>query len=117
MAEAGTPSRLKVAVHWTLSCGVFASGSLMVVGLAIALLGNQTRPEGMPAGVFELFRTAVAGNATSIIDLSLLLLMLTPPVRVAVLAVGWAWSGHRRFAFAALAVLAILGLSMVLGVA
>jgi hypothetical protein len=116
MADARRPSRLKLAVHWTLLSGVLASGSLMLLGLTLALLGNEPRPEGPPANIAEMFHAAAAGSGTAIVDLALLLLMLTPPLRVAVLAAGWTWSGNRRFALIALVVLALLGLSVRLGI-
>jgi uncharacterized membrane protein len=47
--------------------------------------------------------------------LGLLILIGTPVLRVAVLAVGWWMMGDRRFAAVALTVLALLGLSLALG--
>ncbi len=103
-------------MHWTLLGGVLTSGALMLVGLAIALFGAAPRPEGAPADLAKLIRAAATGDGTSIIDLALLVLMITPPMRVVVLGVGWAWSGNRRFAAVALTVLTLLALSVFLGI-
>jgi uncharacterized membrane protein len=116
MADPRQNERLQRAVHWTLLGGVALSGSLMLVGLAVALLGAQPRPHNMPPGLVALLRTSLSGNGASMIELALLVLMATPVMRVAVLGIGWAMSGTRRFAVVALAVLALLGFSIFLGI-
>lgn len=116
MPDAKQPAKLKLAVHWTLLAGVLASGSLMLLGLAIALLTDQPRPEGPPAELRDILRSALSGNGIAIINVALLLMMLTPLLRVAVLAAGWAASGNRRFAAVALLVLALLAISVAIGI-
>ena len=109
-------SRLARAVHQTLFFGVAFSGVLLFAGLVIVLVRGQPRPEGPPLSLGQLLRTALAGSGVSLLDLGVLLLMCTPLARVAVLAVGWMMTGRRRFAAVAIAVLALLGLSLFLGI-
>jgi uncharacterized membrane protein len=109
-------TRLERSVHLTLLSGAVVSGALMLAGLMIVLVAQEPRPQAVPPGVAQLVRMAVAGNGTSMIDLGLLLLLCTPLLRVAVLAVGWMLTGDRRFAAVALIVLSLLGLSLALGI-
>ncbi len=74
--------RLERSVEWVLTAGVAMSGALLLLGLA---LGRE-----------PLLRAGVV------------LLMLTPGVRVLVLTLGLFWEGDRRFGFVSLGVLAIL---------
>jgi uncharacterized membrane protein len=108
--------RLEHAVHLTLLAGVTASGLLLFAGLLLLFAGHQPRPEGLPPAFRALLQGAFRGDGLSIIHLALLLLMATPLVRVAVLAVGWAAQGDRRFAAVALIVLGLLAVSLAIGV-
>ena len=74
--------RLETSVERVLTAGVVASGALLLVGLSLA-----SEP---------LLRAGVV------------LLMLTPVVRVLVLTLGLFREGDLRFGFVSLAVLAIL---------
>ncbi len=74
--------RLETSVERVLTAGVVASGALLLLGLA---LGRE-----------PLLRYGV------------LLLMLTPVVRVLVLTLGLFREGDRRFGFVSLAVLVVL---------
>ena len=74
--------RLETSVERVLTAGVVASGGLLLLGLA---LGQEA-----------LLRYGV------------LLLMLTPVVRVLVLTLGLFREGDRRFGFVSLAVLVVL---------
>ncbi len=117
MADIGRDDpRLARTVHRTLLSGVVLSGVLLLAGLVIVLVRGDLSPYAPPLGLGQLLRTATKGNGVSLLDLGVLLLMCTPLVRVAVLAVGWAMTGCRRFAAVAFAVLALLGLSLFLGI-
>lgn len=100
--------RLERAVHRTLLGGVLLSGAFMLLGLALVLTQRIFDAGATSSSTLEY--------GTSLIDGGILLLMLTPLVRVAVLAIGWLWTGERTFAAVALAVLALLGWSLILGV-
>ncbi len=108
--------RLQNWVHRTLLLGVSASGVLLTLGLAFVYLHHEIRPEGPPPTLPDIVREAWSGSGVSIILLGLLLLMVTPLLRVAVLAVGWTMVGNRRFALVAIGVFCLLGLSIVLGI-
>ncbi len=110
------PYRLERWVHRTLLVGVAATGSLLLLGLVLLFARHEPRPEAPPPGLRILLRLAFSGSGLAIIDLALLILMATPVARVAVLAIGWAAEGNRRFAIVATVVLVLLGLSLVLGV-
>jgi hypothetical protein len=81
----------------------------------IVFLRQELRPEGPPPSLGVLMRGALWGDGLSITDLALLVLMVTPLVRVAVLAAGWTLMRQHRFAVVAFVVLGLLGLSLALG--
>jgi uncharacterized membrane protein len=63
-----------------------------------------------------LFTQAIAGDGRSMINVGLIVLMLTPVVRVLMLAVGWSAARHWWMAGVAATVAALLAVSMALGV-
>ena len=106
---------LRRVVHYSLLGGVTLSGLVLVIGLSLGF--NRVAVEqGQPPPVPMLLRDALAGQSTAVLNVGLLILMLTPLVRVATLSLGWAI--RRQWLFAAVAglVLALLLLSMSLGV-
>jgi uncharacterized membrane protein len=103
------------AVQWTLLFGVVFSGMLMALGIVFVFLRNEPRPEGPPPDLGVLLRGAFGGDGLSLIELAMLSLMITPVLRVAILAVGWTCTGPRRFAVVAFVVLTILGIGIVMG--
>lgn len=103
-------------VQRVLFLGVAVSGLLLGSGLIVLFVRHEPRPEGPPPELLSLFRSAFAGSGLAIIYLATMLLMATPILRVAVLAIGWTIAGDRRFALVALIVLGLLGLSVALGV-
>ena len=115
MAGPHSPDPLAHRVHRTLLAGVVAGAVLMALGLAVALVRGQPGPAPTPGSVRAMFGRAMAGDAAALVDLGLLVLILTPAVRVLVLVIGWAAAGDRLFAAVAGVVLALLGLSMWLG--
>jgi uncharacterized membrane protein len=106
---------LRRVVHYSLLGGVSLSGLILVIGLTLGLSQAEAEP-GTPPPFAVLLRDALAGHSTAVIDLGLLVLMLTPLLRVATLSLGWAI--RRQWLFAAVAglVFALLLLSMFLGV-
>ena len=111
-----TRSRLARWVHYSLRAGVVASGLLLGAGLVAGTVRGRPPFQREPLPPGAALAAAAAGDGAALIDLGLLVLMATPVVRVAVLAVGWAAAGDRRFAAVAAAVLALLGVSLYLGV-
>jgi hypothetical protein len=119
MAGAGRRPRargLERAVHRSLLGGLLASGLLLVAGLAIVLATGEQRGAGPPPPFATLLAGAAAGRGVAIVDVGLLILMLTPALRVAVLGFGWARARELRFALVAASVLALLVVSVLLGV-
>lgn len=114
--DANNSERLQWWVHVTLLGGVILSGIALLIGLALVFVAHQPRPEEPPPAVGHLLWHAVLGDGVAVIYVGLLLLMLTPLARVAMLAVGWTLGRDRRFALAAATVLALLVLSLLLGV-
>lgn len=109
-------SAVRHRVHLVLQVGVVASGLLLAVGLAVVLFGPGDVSGGLPTSVSAAARGVLRGDGLSLIALGLLVLMATPVMRVAVLAVSWSLEGDRRYAAIAFAVLAILTVSVALGV-
>lgn len=108
--------RLGRWVHRTLLSGLVASGLLLASGLAVALARGLATRSGPPPPLRAVLAGATRGDGSDLLDLGLLVLIATPVVRVAVLAIGWAIDRNWRFAAVALAVLALLGAGMALGV-
>jgi uncharacterized membrane protein len=116
MERAEETHRMGLWVHRSLISGLVVSGLLLIGGLALVLIAGHPRPEGPPPGFNDLLHAAVRGDAVALMDLGLLALMVSPVVRVAVLAVGWTCEREWRLLAVALLVLALLGLSMAMGV-
>lgn len=98
-------------ISWTLRLGVWSSAALMITGLLIAWLsaGSLHLPgENPPPG--EVFHRLLSGSVdpTTLIFAGLLLLMLTPFLRVLTAAVAFAVEKDRAFVIVALIVLAML---------
>lgn len=115
MVDAPDTDRLARWVHRILLTGVVAAGLLLAIGLVVVVAGGNPRPIGPPAPVQSMPARLAAGDGVAMIESGLLVLVLTPCVRVVVLAIGWGFAGHRRDAVVAAIVLALLGLSVWLG--
>ncbi len=118
MAKKAHPHHLEHWVHLCLLAGLLFSGALLIVGLGVTLFSDQPRPlpGEPPPPLHLLIRAALAGNGVALADLGMLVLIATPILRVAVLAVGWGMTGNRRFMAVSLVVLALLAVSFFLGV-
>ena len=102
-------------VHWTLLSGLAASAVLLVAGL-IAMLVQGHESAAPHAPLDTLIRDAVQFRGPALSTLGLLVLMITPILRVVVLLAGWTMRRDWRFAAVALVVLALLILSLSVGV-
>lgn len=103
-------------VHYTLLAGASMSAILLMAGLFIVLVRGTPRPEVAPP-LSEILRQAFMTNGVDLIYLGLLLLMITPVVRVMMLVYGYARIGWRRFSLISLLVLLLLGIGLALGIA
>lgn len=115
MVDAPDSIRLARWVHRILLTGVLAAGLLLAVGLVVAVGDGNPRPVGPPAPIQSMPARLAAGDGVAMIELGLLVLVFTPGLRVMVLAIGWAFAGDRRAAMVAAIVLALLCLSVWLG--
>lgn len=107
--------RLEHWVHWTLLGGLMVSALLLVTGmLALVTGGKVSTPP--PQSLGALLREGMQFHGPALTVLGLLVLMITPILRVIVLLIGWSLEREWRFTAVALAVLALLIASLVLGV-
>lgn len=107
--------RLEHWVHWTLLGGLCLSAVLLVAGLlAMLAQGEVSAPPSQPLGT--LVRDSLKLQGPALTALGLLVLMITPILRVIVLLCGWALEREWRFTAVAFAVLALLIASLLLGV-
>ncbi len=106
----GTPPPARVkdefiiqdAAAWVLRVGVILSVSVMILGLTLSFIHAPPTIKEMQHVTFNpnpaaMYHGVLAGNAKSIIDLGLLLLVLTPITRVAVSVVLFAVVDHDWF--------------------
>ena len=95
----------------TLRAGVWGSGGFIVLGLVLAWIsGSPLRLPSENPTPGEVFRSLFAGtlDPITLIFTGLLLLMLTPFLRVLIAAIGFAVEKDRRFVVVALAVFSML---------
>jgi uncharacterized membrane protein len=115
MAQRTVAERLNWAVHLSLLFGLVISGSLLILGTTISLASHEAKPPQHPPSVATMLSQAIHGNGVAILNLGIFVLMLTPILRVIVLAVGWLLERQWRFAAIALFVLVLLTTSLLLG--
>lgn len=113
--EQASPGKLAHAVHSLLLSGLIVSCLLLLLGLVLVFWKQQPRPAGIPDAGFKLLQHAAQGDGVAILNLGLLILMLTPAMRVTVLVIGWSLERDWRFASIALGVLVLLAISLGLG--
>jgi uncharacterized membrane protein len=102
-------------VHWTLLSGLAVSAVLLIAGLIAMLL--QGHESASPHESFSaILSAALRCQGPALTTLGLLVLMITPILRVIVLLIGWVLRRDWLFAVVALVVLALLVLSLLLGV-
>jgi uncharacterized membrane protein len=102
-------------IHHILLAGVLISAILLMLGLSIVLI------QGMPLSEFtptpgRVLSQAFRADGIGLIYLGLLLMMMTPVARVAMLVYGYARMGWWRFALVSLLVLLLLLAGLALGV-
>jgi len=107
---------LRRAVHFSLLAGLLASAGFLIAGLAIRFVQGQPAAGAQPPQLATLAQRALQGNSDPLLDVGLLLLVLTPVLRIVVLGIGWAVERNWRFALVAFFVMILLGFSVALGV-
>lgn|SRR5487761_1809623 len=109
------PHQLQHWVHRILLGGLVVSAALLLAGMVIMLVrGGQEASPHTPLA--SLLRDAARLNGPALTTLGLLVLMITPILRVVVLLIGWAVRRDWVFAAISLVVLALLMISLLLGV-
>ena len=98
-------------VQWVLRLGLAISCVLLAVGLAIALATGEH--VAVPVRLHHLLSEGT--TADRVISLGLLLLAMTPVVRVLSLVVIYTIERDRRFAVVALVVVAVLAAAILSG--
>lgn len=108
--------RLEHWVHWTLLGGLSVSAVLLVAGiLAMLAQGEPAATPHQPLG--ELVRESTQFKGPALTVLGLLVLMITPILRVVILLLGWTLQREWRFSAVSLVVLVLLIVSLLLGTA
>lgn len=115
MSVGNSTDRMAHWVHIALFSGLVASGLLLALGFALLLAVPHPQAESGALEISVLFSRAASGDGTAVLALGLLVLMLTPVLRVMVLAIGWLHQRDWAFAAVAISVLALLAASMALG--
>ena len=127
--RAHSPWAIEDLVGGVLRIGGLASAAVIALGLMLLipagtgkrLLLEQLMSEhavfiaDLPTSLGAVVVGALHGRPVAIIDLGLMLLILTPVLRVALSAAFFAVHGDRRYALISSAVLALLLLGFVLG--
>ena len=109
------PVRFRLIVSYVLLIGVLISAALIAVGFVLALaVGWQTSllgsaaPNGGTADFGRILRGLLALTPTAIVQLGLVVLVLTPVVRVATSLIAFAIERDRLYVLITLAVFAVL---------
>ena len=98
-------------VSTVLLIGSFCAAVLLILGLGILVF--QTQPEDYLTSLVrpyfsDIFSNLLKGEPTAIINLGILLMMLTPFLRVVVAVFTFLWEKDFRYATVALGVMVIL---------
>ena len=102
-------------VRTVLLTGVIVGGTILAIGLCLIFAFHVERPDTDAVSIIVIVKGMLRGEPVAMLYTGLVILILTPVARVAILAVGWSLAGERRFAAVALIVLSLLCLSMTLG--
>lgn len=101
-------------VHWVLLVGLVVSVALMGLGIVLGLARHDGLPDGVTAPG-ELWQGVREGDAAAFLTLGLLVLIVTPFLRVAGTLVAFARERDLRYVVISAAVLTAMCLSVLLG--
>lgn len=109
------PERAYRWVALVLQWGSWLSAALMLVGVVWFVSAPEVPLQvGPPVPLGLLAAQLGAGNPYAVMQAGVLLLLLTPLLRIAVAATSFWFEGERRYALVSLAVLAIIVVSLLL---
>lgn len=97
----------------TMTWGFRLAAGILVAGLAVALARREALEHEVDPFA-DVFPALFRGNASGIIDLAIITIMVTPLVTVITVAFGFRRIGDRRYAMYSFLVLGILGVSVAL---
>jgi len=106
------PARERQSVQWLLRGGLFISGILLTLGLLLELFRGELSPRAFDLS--ELMH-GQSPMGERLMGLGILVLSMTPAVRVVALLVLWTQERDWKFVTVALAVIATLGAAIALG--
>jgi len=109
---------MNAVIGWILQFGVIISSVVIAVGVILALVQDQLTSKNaliFPHSLIDVWSGVLALQPPSIIVLGLLLLLITPVVRVAASIVAFGLEHDRRYVILTTLVLLILILSFLLG--
>src|SRR5579885_1600879 len=125
-----TVQRAEYILGLVLQIGVTLSAALILTGLTLLLLTNQTgyntgSPNralvfarfGYPSSPGAVLAGALAGRSLAIIELGLLVLILTPIVNVVISALAFAWEREVTFVVISILIFVLLAAGFLLGTA
>jgi len=110
-------ARAYLWVAATLRWGTYLSAGLLLAGVVWILAeGDGDRPiqVGPPMPLTRLAEQLLAGDPYAVMQAGVLLLLLTPVVRIGAAAVSFWLDGERRYTIVSLVVLLMIILSLVL---
>ncbi len=118
--DVDVPPILRQAIYYTLRIGVGAAVLLLLAGLALLLFEPSsgfaaTLTHGTPFSIRMLWSGSAEGRGIGLLLAGFLVLVLTPLVRVVISAIMFGTVHDRAFTTLTLAVLVLLGVSMLLG--
>ena len=97
----------------TLTWGFRTGAALLAIGILLALARRESL--NRVADPFaEVLPAVLDGEASGVVDLAIIWLMITPVLAVVVVALGFFRLGDRRYGALALLVLAVLGVTITL---
>jgi uncharacterized membrane protein len=113
----GGPGALEVAVAHVLQVGTYLAIGLVAVG-SVLLVAGGTSPlaGGPPLDLGRIPSDLTALRPEGFLWLGILAVAATPALRVVRAALGFVRRGERSMAWVALAVLAVVGIGVVVGV-
>jgi len=108
------PEAINRRISLVLMVGMVVSLALIVSGLALYALSPSSGKD-VALGPIEAFRALSAGDPLGLVDLGILLLIATPMARVVVALYSFAKGSEWKMVAISAAVLAIIGLAILVG--
>jgi uncharacterized membrane protein len=105
---------IEKVVHWVLLVGLLVSVALMAAGIVLGLAQGTGLPDDV-IGPADLAGALADGEAAAFLTLGLLVLVVTPFLRVAGSLVAFALERDGRYVLISAAVLTLMCLSVLLG--